>query len=476
MEQGPPTHAAPTSSTANQPPVNNPYENASLAPSLVGRSSAVWTQNQPAHYSNDNNRSGTGATRPRNPYERKQKVGNSGIAASNSMLVPRPQPPPPPPMNNPQIATNDTSSTSAAMPSIQAHQPNATKTATDSSSYENGIDWNAALSVIDGACPAAKRKATEAKPAIQPHRQASVGSSGADHASTSVSVAAVPTGPAASALTAASSIHAGPRNDFDDGGIDWSAVVDMGPLCHADGSSTKTNAHNAPGAKNKRQISSMAQGSETTQPQQQEKQKQHSAQNNPYSLASGIGRPSSWQSANSGIEIAQPRSSTGTGSTRQSTASSVNGRGVSATAASLPRDQFNVSAAAQSPRTHGAAAGATEAMASTTSSMRPSSAGNVRPSSASGRAQELPPLPPMLAYSPDRVAPVDDGRRAELIKKANISATLLNGWKLLPHQKSGVLRGLKMRRLVLAFDMGLGKTVSCCVQCTIVHVPRSEYI
>jgi len=77
--------------------------------------------------------------------------------------------------------------------------------------------------------------------------------------------------------------------------------------------------------------------------------------------------------------------------------------------------------------------------------------------------QSLPALPPQLLYSPEKISPVNDGRRADLIKAARLSSTFRNGWKLLPHQKSGVLRGLKMRRLILAFEMGLGKTLVGCV-------------
>ena len=76
----------------------------------------------------------------------------------------------------------------------------------------------------------------------------------------------------------------------------------------------------------------------------------------------------------------------------------------------------------------------------------------------------LPSLPPDLLYPAQRVATVQDKYRLELIKNASISETLLNGWNLHPHQKSGVLRGIKMRKLVLAFDMGLGKTVSADIE------------
>jgi len=46
-----------------------------------------------------------------------------------------------------------------------------------------------------------------------------------------------------------------------------------------------------------------------------------------------------------------------------------------------------------------------------------------------------------------------------LIKNANLSAPLKNGWTLFPHQKKAIIRGLTMRRMILALDMGLGKTL-----------------
>ena len=72
-------------------------------------------------------------------------------------------------------------------------------------------------------------------------------------------------------------------------------------------------------------------------------------------------------------------------------------------------------------------------------------------------------LPPELAYDPERVAAIEDGNRLSLIKAADISSTLNNGWKLLLHQKKAVIRAIRMRRLVCAYDMGLGKTIIACV-------------
>jgi hypothetical protein len=68
-----------------------------------------------------------------------------------------------------------------------------------------------------------------------------------------------------------------------------------------------------------------------------------------------------------------------------------------------------------------------------------------------------------LNYSPERVQPLNDEYRQRLVKNANLSAPLLNGWTLFPHQKKAILRSLLMRRFILALDMGLGKTVIGCV-------------
>lgn len=72
-------------------------------------------------------------------------------------------------------------------------------------------------------------------------------------------------------------------------------------------------------------------------------------------------------------------------------------------------------------------------------------------------------LPEDLKYNAKHVAAVEDGKRADLIKAADISGKLLNGWRLLNHQKQAVIKAIRMRRMVLAFDMGLGKTLIACV-------------
>lgn len=69
---------------------------------------------------------------------------------------------------------------------------------------------------------------------------------------------------------------------------------------------------------------------------------------------------------------------------------------------------------------------------------------------------DLPQIPPDIQYAESRCLPVDDGKIDSLIESAQLDKPLLNGWTLYDHQKEGVLRALRMRRLILAFDMGLG--------------------
>lgn len=65
-------------------------------------------------------------------------------------------------------------------------------------------------------------------------------------------------------------------------------------------------------------------------------------------------------------------------------------------------------------------------------------------------------MPQVLQFDPGQVKPVNDEHRALLVKNANLSSPLLNGWTLFSHQKKAILRGLLMRRMILALDMGLG--------------------
>jgi SNF2 family DNA or RNA helicase len=72
-------------------------------------------------------------------------------------------------------------------------------------------------------------------------------------------------------------------------------------------------------------------------------------------------------------------------------------------------------------------------------------------------------LPPELRFKPKDVAPVVDEHQAQLVKHADIGAPLLNNWTLYSHQKHAILRALRLRRCILALDMGLGKTLIGCV-------------
>lgn len=68
-------------------------------------------------------------------------------------------------------------------------------------------------------------------------------------------------------------------------------------------------------------------------------------------------------------------------------------------------------------------------------------------------------LPEELAYSADVVKPIQDEFRMSLIKNAKLQEPLKNGWTLYPHQRKAIIRSLTMRRMILALDMGLGKTI-----------------
>jgi hypothetical protein len=70
---------------------------------------------------------------------------------------------------------------------------------------------------------------------------------------------------------------------------------------------------------------------------------------------------------------------------------------------------------------------------------------------------KLPPIPTDIQYDSSRCQPIDDETTDSLIENAELDQPLLNGWSLYEHQKEGVLRAIRMRRLILAFDMGLGK-------------------
>lgn len=76
-----------------------------------------------------------------------------------------------------------------------------------------------------------------------------------------------------------------------------------------------------------------------------------------------------------------------------------------------------------------------------------------------GKVDDRDRLPPELSYTADEVKPIQDQFRMPLIKNANLSSPLKNGWTLFPHQKKAIIRALTMRRMILALDMGLGKTL-----------------
>lgn len=95
----------------------------------------------------------------------------------------------------------------------------------------------------------------------------------------------------------------------------------------------------------------------------------------------------------------------------------------------------------------------------------PSPASPSKVTASISQGNHLPSLPPELSYDLSRVQPVaiNTEEHRQLIKNANLSEPLKNGWTLMPHQKDAILQGLHIRRLVVAFDMGLGKTALACV-------------
>jgi len=91
------------------------------------------------------------------------------------------------------------------------------------------------------------------------------------------------------------------------------------------------------------------------------------------------------------------------------------------------------------------------------------------------RKSGLPTLPPDLHYEESRVLPIYDDDHETLLENANLDEELLNGWSLYEHQKEGVRRGLNMRRLILAFDMGLGKCCNLLSDVPLVYIPSQTY-
>jgi len=72
-------------------------------------------------------------------------------------------------------------------------------------------------------------------------------------------------------------------------------------------------------------------------------------------------------------------------------------------------------------------------------------------------------LPPELVYDPAiLLQPIKDEYRNQLSFHAHLNEPLRNGWTLFGHQKRAIAKGLMKRRLILALDMGLGKTLIGC--------------
>lgn len=86
-----------------------------------------------------------------------------------------------------------------------------------------------------------------------------------------------------------------------------------------------------------------------------------------------------------------------------------------------------------------------------------------QPASISSQDSLQASLPMPLRFDPKVVEAVQDEHRQVLVQNANLSSPLLNGWTLFPHQKRAILVGLLMRRVILALDMGMGKTLIGCV-------------
>jgi SNF2 family DNA or RNA helicase len=84
------------------------------------------------------------------------------------------------------------------------------------------------------------------------------------------------------------------------------------------------------------------------------------------------------------------------------------------------------------------------------------------------RPVRLPSLPAELDYDTscfgiDAVSEKEQEFTNVLIKNAMVDAELKNGWTILDYQKRAVLTALKLRRMILAYDMGLGKTLIACI-------------
>jgi hypothetical protein len=107
-------------------------------------------------------------------------------------------------------------------------------------------------------------------------------------------------------------------------------------------------------------------------------------------------------------------------------------------------------------------------------SSRSSTTTNPRPAQSTTTINQ-PPRSQAAAVITDQpaVKPQASLMREALIKAANLEEPLPNGWRLFAHQKEAVVRCLDMGRTIMAFDMGLGKTLISLVWakavCTVVR-------
>jgi len=142
-----------------------------------------------------------------------------------------------------------------------------------------------------------------------------------------------------------------------------------------------------------------------------------------------------------------------------------------------PRQQQRQHAAGTPPASASKPPGARSALGTPTTASSPATTSAAAAAGGGGaaRAGHAPPsplqemivragtvqnsLPVGLRFDPNLLQPSNDGLTKALVKNAELSRPLLNGWKLYDHQKKALLLGLRMRRAILALDMGTGKTL-----------------
>ena len=88
---------------------------------------------------------------------------------------------------------------------------------------------------------------------------------------------------------------------------------------------------------------------------------------------------------------------------------------------------------------------------------------STRPQSSAATSTAQTSIPRILQYDRERTKPVEDDLRSTLVQNARLAQPLQNGWRIYSHQKKAILQALLMRRMILALDMGLGKTLIGCV-------------